>query len=329
MDRSKSRGRAPSFFLPFVPSPAFVILSSVKVTFLGTSGSFPTAGRNVTSHCVWVKGETILLDCGEGAQRQLRRSSHRFGVDRIFLSHLHLDHCLGLAGFVGTMGLLQRTEALRVYTPSGTRKRVEDLVGERDFPIDLVELDDGSEVRAEGFKIVAARVEHSGPALAFRIEEDVRPGRVDVVKAKAVGIDPGPLMGQLIRDGKVTVNGREVLAESCVGPPRPGRSVVYSGDTRPCRAVAKLAEGADLLIHEATYTTELEEEANLRRHSTAAGAARIAREARVRRLALTHISQRHQEPDELRKLVAEARAIFKESWAPNDLEEIEIPHVEP
>jgi ribonuclease Z len=308
---------------------AHAVLVPVKVTFLGTSGSFPTAARNVTSHCVWVKGETILLDCGEGTQRQLRRSSHRFGVDRIFLSHLHLDHCLGLAGFIGTMGLLQRTEPLRVYTPAGTRKRVEDLVGERDFPIDLVELDDGAEIRGDGFKIVAARVEHSGPALAFRIEENVRLGRVDVAKAKAVGIEPGPLMGQLIRDGKVEINGRTVLAETCVGPPRPGRSVVYSGDTRPCRAVAKLAEGADLLIHESTYTNEFQDEADMRRHSTSTGAAQVAREAKVRRLALTHISQRHQEPDELRKLVNEARAIFKECWAPNDLEEIEIPHVEP
>lgn len=302
----------------------------MKVTFLGTSGSFPTAGRNATSHCLWVKGETILFDCGEGTQRQLRRSSHRFGVDRIFLSHLHLDHCLGLAGFIGTMELMQRTELLRVYCPAGTKHRVERLLGDPpEFPFELKEMDDGDAATGDGFRIVAARVEHSGPALAFRIEEDARAGRVDVEKARALGLEPGPLMGKLIRDGQVEVNGRIVKAPECVGPTRPGRAVVYSGDTRPCKAVAKLAKDADLLIHEATYTEEYRGEADLRRHSTSAGAAGVAKDAGVRRLALTHISQRHQEYDELRKLVAEARAIFRESWAPNDLEELEIHHTVP
>jgi ribonuclease Z len=303
----------------------------MKVTFLGTSGSFPTSGRSVAAHVVWVKGETLMLDCGENAQRQLRRSSHKFAVHRIFLSHLHLDHCLGLPGFLGTQNLLRRTEPLTVYCPTGTRTMVETLIGlsrPNGYPFELVELGDGDVVKGDGFRVTAMRVEHAGPCLGFRVEEDVRPGRVDVEKSKAAGIEPGPLLGQLIRDGKVEVNGRTILADAIVGPPRAGRCVVYSGDTRPCRNGVQLAKGADLLIHEATYTQELHAEAVDRAHSTAADAGAVARDARVKRLALTHVSQRHQEPDGLRTLLAEARAIFRDVFLPNDLDEVEIPHVE-
>lgn len=300
----------------------------MKATFLGTSGAFPTAQRNGTAHVVWVQGETILLDCGESTQRQLRRSSSRLLVHRIFLSHLHLDHTLGLPGYIGTMNLLQRTEPLRIYTPRGTRAQVEHLVapvGRLCYPVSIEELPDGAVVKADGFRVVAARVEHQGPALGFRIEEDERPGRVDVEKARRLGVPPGPLVGQLLRDGSITVEGRTVRVEEIAGPRRPGRSIVYSGDTRPCRTLTALARNADLLIHESTFTTEFADEAVSRGHATSAEAAQVAREAGVRRLALTHISQRHQESAEIKKILQEARAIFSESFLPDDLDDVEIP----
>jgi ribonuclease Z len=300
----------------------------VKVTFLGTSGAFPTAHRNGTAHVVWVQGETLLLDCGESTQRQLRRSGARLSVQRIFLSHLHLDHTLGLPGYVGTMNLLQRSEPLRIYMPRGTRAQVEHLlapVGRVGFPVSLEELEDGAVVKADGFRVIAARVEHQGPALGFRIEEDERPGRVDVEKAKRLGVPPGPLVGQLLRDGQITVDGRTIRVDEIAGPPRPGRSLVYSGDTRPCRTLASLAKKADLLIHESTFTTEFADEAVARGHSTSAEAAQVARDSGVGRLALTHISQRHQESDELKKMVREGRAVFNEAFLPDDLDEVEIP----
>jgi len=300
----------------------------VKVTFLGTGGSFPTERRNVTSHAVWVQGETLLFDCGEGAQRQLRRSRHRFSVDRVFLSHLHLDHVLGLPGYLGTLSLLGRENPLRIYTPRGTNAQLAELLawsGRIAVEYTVEELDDGDVVRGRGFRVVAARVDHAGPSLGFRVEEDERPGRVDVEKARALGLEPGPRMGELVRTGSVEVNGRILRAEECVGPVRPGRILVYSGDTRKCRAVAALARGADLLIHESTYTIECADEALARGHATCRDAAEIAQEAGVRRLAIAHVSPRHQEPEGLREMLAQARDIFAEVRLPSDLEELEIP----
>jgi ribonuclease Z len=301
----------------------------LKAVFLGTSGTFPTAERNVTSHAVWVKGETILFDCGEGTQRQLRRTPLRFFAHRIFLSHLHGDHVLGLPGYLWSLDLLSRTEPLDIYVPSRARRAVEALIGgsgRLSYAVTVQELDDGSEVKAEGYRVTAARVDHSGGCcLGFRVEEEGRPGKVDVEKARALGIEPGPLLGRLTRGESVEVGGRVVTPAEVVGPRRRGRSLVYSGDTRPCQTLKTLSRGADLLIHEASFTTALADEAASRAHSTAAGAAEIAREAGVGRLALTHISQRHQDDAGLRTLLQEARVICPTAFLPDDLDEVEIP----
>lgn len=301
----------------------------MKVTFLGTSGTFPTERRNVTAHAVWVQGETLLFDCGEGAQRQLRKSTHRFSVDRIFLSHLHLDHVLGLPAYLGTLSLLGRENPLRIYTPRGTKAALTDLVawsGRLAVDFTIEELDDGDVVKARGFRVVAARVDHAGPSLGFRVQEDARPGRVDVEKARKLGLEPGPKMGELVRNGVVEVDGRVIRSEECVGPVRPGRGVVYSGDTRRCRAIATLAKDADLLIHESTFTSECADEAKSRGHATSEDAARTAADAGARRLAIAHISPRHQEPEGLRSMIAEARQVYAAAHMPNDLEEIELRH---
>ena len=298
----------------------------MKATFLGTGGTYPTSSRNVTSHAVRVKGETILFDCGEGTQRQLQRSGARFGVHRIFFSHLHLDHVLGLPGFLGTMGLLGRSEPLRLYGPLGSRQYLQmlsGLAGGIDYAVDIQEMDDGAVVTADGFKVVAARVEHVGMCLAYRVEEDERRGNVDLERAKAVGITPGPLLGKLLDEGTVEIGGRTVRREEVIGPAHRGRSVVFSGDTRPCPSLTQLSRGVDLLIHESSYLHELHAEAVARAHSTSVEAARTAVEAGVKRLALTHLSPRHQDvPDQL---LREARAIFPASILPSHLDELEIP----
>jgi ribonuclease Z len=159
--------------------------------------------------------------------------------------------------------------------------------------------------------------------LAYRVEEDERRGNVDLQRAAAVGISPGPLLGRLLDEGSVDVGGRTVRREEVVSSPRPGRSVVFSGDTRPCASLTALARGADLLIHESTYLDALRDEAVARAHSTAVEAARTAVDAGAKRLALTHLSPRHQEaPDQL---LREASAIFPGSFLPSDLDELEIP----
>jgi ribonuclease Z len=298
----------------------------MKVTFLGTGGTHPTASRNVTAHAVRVKGESILFDCGEGTQRQLQRSAARFGANRIFFSHLHLDHVMGLPAYLGTLGLLGRTEPMRIYGPLGSRQFLQmlrGLAGGLDYPVDIQELDEGSVVTAEGFRVTAARVDHVGMCLAYRVEEDERRGNVDLARASAVGIQPGPLLGRLLDEGTVEVGGRTVRREEVIGPTRPGRSLVFSGDTRPCDALTRLSRGADLIIHEATFLDELRSEAVARAHSTAVEAARTATEAGAKRLALTHLSPRHQDTPGL--LLKEASAIFSASLLPADLDELEIP----
>jgi ribonuclease Z len=178
-------------------------------------------------------------------------------------------------------------------------------------------------VTADGFKVTAARVEHVGMCLAYRVEEDERRGNVDLERAKAVGIAPGPILGKLLDEGSVEIGGRTVRREQVIGPAHPGRSVVFSGDTRPCSSLTRLSRGADLLIHEASYLSELHAEAVARAHSTSVEAARTAAEAGAKRLALTHLSPRHQDvPDQL---LREARAVFPASFLPSDLDEIEIP----
>lgn len=298
----------------------------MKVTFLGTGGAYPTPSRNITAHVARVKGESILFDCGEGTQRQLQRSGAKFSVHRVFFSHLHLDHVSGLPGYLGTQGLLKRTELLRIYGPLGSRPYLQSLAGlagRLDYDIEILEIDEGAVVQADGYRIVATRVEHAGLCLGFRVEEDERRGNVDLERAKAVGLGPGPLLGRLLEEGTLEIGGRTVRKEDVVGPTRPGRSLVYSGDTRPCRSIVKLARGADLLIHEATFLDDLREEAVARGHSTAAEAARTALEAGVKRLAITHMSPRHHDAPEL--LLREARSIFPATFLPNDLDEVEIP----
>ena len=297
----------------------------MKVTFLGTSGAFPTECRNATSHVVWVQGETLLLDCGEGTQQQLRRSSHVFGVDRIFLSHLHLDHVLGLPGYLWTMDLLNRTAPLHVYAPPGTEGWLRSFIGGVEklrYPLHLREVDDGTVIHGQGYSVQVARViHHGGVCLGFRVQEPDRPGKVNMEKARALGLAPGKQIGALVRGQPVALNGRLIQPEEVVGKPRRGRSVAYSGDTRPCPAMITLASGADLLIHEAMFAQVLAQEATARGHSTAQEAAEVARQAGVKRLALTHVSQRFQDADGLSLLLAEAGSLFPEVFLPADLDQ--------
>jgi ribonuclease Z len=192
-----------------------------------------------------------------------------------------------------------------------------------DYTVEIQELDGGQVVESEGFRVIAARVEHAGLCLGYRVEEDERRGNVDLEKAKAAGIPPGPDLGRLIDQGSIVVNGRTVRKEEIIGPTRPGRALVYSGDTRPCASIAKLAKNADLLIHEATFTSELQAEAIARAHSTAGEAAQVARDAGVKKLALTHLSPRHQETPDL--ILRDARAVFPDCFVPSDLESYEVP----
>ncbi|RLF12209.1 MAG: ribonuclease Z [Thermoprotei archaeon] len=276
----------------------------LEVWFLGTSASIPTLNRGLPCIALKRRGELILFDCGEGAQRQMMKAGVGFSKKmKVFITHLHGDHVLGLAGLLQSMGLMGREEELQVYGPEGLGRLIEAFEEALGFklPYEVVvnEVGEGVIHRGDGYFIQAAYVEHSVPTLAYALIEDNRPGRFKPEKAEKLGVPRGPLWKALQRGESVEVKGRIVKPEEVTGPPRKGLKVVYSGDTSFCEAMVKLSEDADLLIHEATFDDSLIQKALEEKHSTASQAAEVAKLAQVKRLVLTHISPRYQDPSPL------------------------------
>jgi ribonuclease Z len=295
----------------------------LSVFFAGTAGSVPTARRGLPAVLVRRGGDRLLFDCGEGTQRQLIRTVGLPDVECVFLTHLHADHWLGLPGMLKSFELRDRDAHLDVYGPRGTQEMLDSMrrvVGRLRYPMTLKELRGGDEVRRDGCTITALEVRHRGPALGYAIVEDERPGRLDAELAQRLGVRFGPDLGRLQRGEAVG----DVRPEQVMGPPRPGRKVVLSGDTSPCDIVRLAAHEADLLVHEATFLDEEAERAEQTGHSTAREAAQIAHEARVRMLALTHVSTRYA-GHEIRD---EARAVFERTELPRDFDTIEVPFAE-
>jgi ribonuclease Z len=298
----------------------------LSVLFLGTAASVPTARRGTAAQLVRRGGERILVDCGEGTQRQLLRSGVGVvDVDDILITHCHADHYLGLPGLLKTYGLRAREAPLRLYGPPGLKALMTTLspvVGRLPFRVDLTELRPGTELRRDGYRIDAFATDHRIASLGFALVEDQRPGRFDLDAARALGVPEGPMFGQLQHGGEVVLDsGVTVTPGQVVGPARPGRRIVFSGDTRPCRGVFDAALGADVLVHEATFLDEEQERAAETGHTTAAQAACLARDAGVHLLVLTHLSTRHL----ARAIAAEARAEFAETVVAHDFDVIELP----
>jgi ribonuclease Z len=292
----------------------------MRLTFLGTAGSWPTKERSASAIALDTESELILLDCGEGTQRQFFQSSASFmRVRRVFLTHFHGDHFLGLPGLVQSMGLNNRTEPLDVYGPPDAPEMVERALHlghyTLRFPVEIHPLRPGDSVDLDGYSVRTAAADHPVPALAYRIDEGPKRGRFDGAKARSLGIHGRDFARLEAGETVETVHG-SVQPEDVMGPPRPGRSVVYSGDTAPTEPVRKLADRATLLIHEATTGQELEVEANKWGHSSARQAAEIAVAARVEGLFLTHFSSRYKE---LEGLETEAKALFAGARAARDL----------
>jgi len=299
----------------------------VKIIFLGTSGSMPTAERGLPAVAIRRGGETLLFDCGEGTQRQMVRAGlSPLKLDAIFITHFHGDHFLGLPGLVQTMSLMRRGRELQIYGPLGTEEKIRSLLRiplyTQTFEVKLYELEPGQKLRREGYWIHTCELDHGVPAIGYALVENERPGRFYPKRAEKLGVKPGPDFSRLQAGEKVRLqNGRMVMPEQVMGPPRPGRKVVYISDTRPSKKVVELAKGADVLIHEATLADDLEDRALESGHSTPKLAAEIAKEAGVRKLILFHVSSRY--PD-TSKFLERARKIFPNLALAHDLMEIEV-----
>ncbi len=307
----------------------------MKIIPLGTSSGKPTLHRNVSALAVVGEGEWWLFDCGEGTQTQIARAGlSPQKLVGIFISHLHGDHFNGLPGLLSTMSLDQRQKELTLVTPTGVGEYLNLLASLKicyvTYPLKLREFDARSFAGKEQalvyesskFTVTTRPLDHRIFALGFRLEEKMKPGRFNLERAKELNIQPGPLYSQLQSGKSVTLaDGRTIHPSEVLGPARPGKVVSYCLDTRPCANAVKLAERADWLIHEATFTEDHLEESHHFGHSTAIQAAEIAREANARRLLITHFSSRF--PD-VRPLLEEARSIFPETYAAEDLVEIEM-----
>lgn len=301
----------------------------LTLTFLGTGAACPSVERNVSGLALAREGETLLFDCGEGTQRQMMRYGVGFSFREIFFTHYHADHMLGLTGLLRTMGLQDRTAPVTLYGPRGAAKILGAAVSlgiERSrFPVEIIEVKADERLRRDDYDLVAFPTEHRADTIGWALVEHDRLGRFDPAKAAALGIPEGPLWGRIHRGESVALpDGRTVSPAELVGPPRAGRRVVYSGDTRPCAATVEAARGADLLVHEATFADEERARAVETGHSTASEAAGVARDAGVRRLVLTHISPRYSR--DAPELVAEARAVFPEVTVARDGLVVDVPY---
>ncbi len=297
----------------------------LDLVFLGTSGSMPTAQRAPSALLLRRGGEKLLFDCGEGTQRQLLCSAVGLAELReIFLTHYHADHYLGLPGMLKTFALRGREIPLSLYGPPGLRDlfgALRRVFGRLSYEVEVIELRPGDALEREDYRLLVFPVEHGVSAVGYALVEDERPGRFDVDRASELGVPAGPERGALQRGEPVTLaHGQVVTPEDVLGPARPGRRVVLAGDTAPSAIVAEMAHGADLLVHEATFLEEEKERALETLHSTAAGAADVARRAEAGMLALTHLSPRYFGGEVAR----EAREIFPNTVVPRDFDTIVV-----
>jgi ribonuclease Z len=299
----------------------------LSVAFLGTGGSVPSARRSTASVLIARGGERLMFDCGEGTQRQLQRSFGLAQVDAIYLTHFHADHILGLPGLLKTYDLTDRRAQLTIYGPLGLHdlfKTLSRVIGKTGFKLELVELQPGDGVAHEGYEIRPFATEHSVRANGYALVEEERPGRFDPEAAARLGVPEGPAFAALQRGEYVEGTAGAVRPEDVMGEARAGRTVVITGDTAPCRATVEAARGAELLVHDASFSEEEAQRAADTGHSTAGQAAAVAREAGVKLLSLVHISSRYH----VGAVLDEAREVFEPTIAPRDFDVIDIPFPE-
>jgi ribonuclease Z len=299
----------------------------LSLVFLGTGGSVPTARRATACMLLRRGGDRLLFDCGEGAQRQMHRSTGLVQLDEIYVTHYHADHYLGLPGLLKTYDLQDRRRPLRILGPPGLNdlfKAMRRIVGRTAYEVELVELDPAAPVEHDGYRVVPFSVDHRISAYGYAMVEADRPGRFDPEAARRLGVEEGPAWGALQRGEEVQGADGGVRPDDVMGAARPGRKVVISGDTAVCEGTRIAAQGAELLVHDGSFADEEVERAVETGHSTARQAAMLARECEAGLLALVHVSSRYN----VGAVLAEAREEFDRTEAPRDFDLIEIPFAE-
>ena len=294
----------------------------MEILFLGTSAAVPSRDRSTSCIAVREGSDIVLMDCGEGSQRQIMASPYSFmKIRSILITHLHGDHVFGLPGLLQTMGLSNRAEPLTVYGPPGIAAFIDSSMavteGETSYPLEVVELTGGESFQVRGFSVSCFRTDHGMFSLGFVLRTPDRPGRLDHGKALALGVRDGPDMARLKAGHPVG----DVRPEDVMEPPTPGPSVAYTGDTRPCDGTRESVGGVTVLIHDATYMDSEAVNAKEHWHSTATQAARIAADAGVGSLILTHMSHRY---DDREAVATEARTVFENSYAADDFMLFEV-----
>jgi ribonuclease Z len=302
-------------------------MTQLRLIFLGTGGSWPTIKRNVSALAVKRGSEIILFDCGEGTQRQFQHSNLSYmQISKIFITHYHGDHFLGLPGLIQTMQLNDRERPLHLYGPKGMAELTNQLLtlgyfrpSYKVIPHDIIS---GQELSFEGYSISALKVNHNVPALSYCLQEHPRPGKFNKSKALKLRIPEGPLFSKLQKGNTISLpDGTKITPDMILGPSRNGRKIVISGDTKPSEEMIRFSEGADILVHEATFDSRLQDIAWDYGHTTASQAADIATKAHVEKLFLVHISPRYLD---FHVLEDEARSVFAHSYVPKDFQEVEV-----
>ena len=305
----------------------------MELFFLGTSAGVPTRTRNVTSILLNLqhptRGGLWMFDCGEGTQHQLlRTAAHPGKLDKIFITHLHGDHLFGLPGLLCSRSMAGNIQPLTIYGPPGIREFVETSLrisgSWTDYPLEIIEIKPGVVFKDDAYTVTAAALNHPVECYGFRIEERDKPGALDGAALIAAGVPFGPLFQQLKRGESVTLeDGRTINGAAYLSPPRPGKKLAIFGDTAPCENALALAQGVDLLVHEATLEVAMEEKANSRGHSSTHQAARLARDAQVKKLIITHVSSRY-DAEGCAMLLAECCAIFAASELAEDFATVRV-----
>lgn len=298
----------------------------MNILFLGTGAGIPSKERNVSAIALDLlqeENEIWLFDCGEATQHQILHTTIKpRKINKIFITHLHGDHIFGLPGFISSRSFQGGEDPLTVYGPKGIKAFVETALeiskSNLSYPLNIVEIEDGSMITEENFTIYVKKLDHGVPSFGYRIVEKDAPGELLVEKLKALGIPPGPLYGEIKNNEFVETKEHGTLyRKDFVGPDKPGKIVTIMGDTRYHSEFAAFVEASDLLVHEATFRKIHEDLAYKYHHTTTEQAAKLAKKGNVKQLILTHISSRYQ-AEEQESLLEEAREIFPDTVLAND-----------